>query len=60
MKFNSKSLVNFKKAPKVSLTPEEQKKVRRAKALIRLLYWDAVTQEEATEKENNNQALGYK
>lgn len=50
---------DFKKAPKVSMTPEQVKKVKGAKLLMRLLYWDVGTQQEAEEIEENNKAFGY-
>lgn len=57
--FNIIKCDNFALAPKVTQTLTEFNKTQAAKRLMRLLYWDAATKEEAENIEQNNKALGY-
>lgn len=59
-KFNVIKCDNFRVAPKTTRTLAEYEHAKATMLLIRLLYWDAVTQEEATEKENRSKIFGYK
>lgn len=57
--FNVIRCDNFRLAPKITQTLTEHERIKAAKILMRLLYWDATTIDEAREIESNNKTFGY-